>query len=59
MSFQVNHEACLNLAERCTLLLLAVREEVADPGSDVDEELRIPMARLVQSVSFIFISYMS
>ncbi|KAI0945901.1 hypothetical protein AcV7_010017 [Taiwanofungus camphoratus] len=45
----VNRMACLRLTERCATILLSVREDIAEAGDQVGEELFGPIARLVES----------
>ncbi|PCH42817.1 hypothetical protein WOLCODRAFT_25573 [Wolfiporia cocos MD-104 SS10] len=45
----VNRVACLRLTERCATILYSVREEIAEAGNEVGEELLHPIARLVES----------
>lgn len=45
----VNRSACLRLTERCATILYSVREEIADAGDQVGEELHHPIERLVES----------
>ena len=42
--------ACLRLTERCATILLCVREEVAEAGDDVQDELLHPIQRLLEYV---------
>ncbi|TFY76879.1 hypothetical protein EWM64_g7129, partial [Hericium alpestre] len=46
---QTNRAACLRLLDRCTDMLMAVREEIADGGNIVSCELSQPLARLERS----------
>ncbi|KAH9921625.1 uncharacterized protein B0H18DRAFT_1121320 [Fomitopsis serialis] len=45
----VNRMACLRLTERCATILYSVREEIAEAGDHVGEELLYPIQRLVES----------
>ncbi|TFY60519.1 hypothetical protein EVJ58_g5101 [Rhodofomes roseus] len=45
----VNRMACLRLTERCATILFSVREEIAEAGDQVGEELLYPIQRLVES----------
>ncbi|KZT67854.1 hypothetical protein DAEQUDRAFT_693396 [Daedalea quercina L-15889] len=45
----VNRMACLRLTERCATILFSVREEIAEAGDQVGEELIYPIQRLVES----------
>lgn len=40
--------ACLRLTERCANILLSVREEIAEAGDKVGEELIYPIEHLVE-----------
>lgn len=40
--------ACLRLTERCATILMSVREEIAEAGDQVGEELVYPIQRLVE-----------
>jgi len=42
----MNRLASLRLTERCADTLISVREEIADAGDDVAEELHAPIAKL-------------
>ncbi|RPD53287.1 hypothetical protein L226DRAFT_572810 [Lentinus tigrinus ALCF2SS1-7] len=44
-----NRLACLGLTERCATALMSIREEIAEAGDDVGDELEPPLARLVES----------
>lgn len=44
--------ACLRLTQRCADILISVRQEVQDAGGDVGEELKAPVDKLVECVSF-------
>ena len=52
----MNRLACLRLTERCADILISVREEIAEAGDDVGEELRTPLAKLVECVSPVYSS---
>ncbi|EMD32697.1 hypothetical protein CERSUDRAFT_143220 [Gelatoporia subvermispora B] len=43
----LNRMACLRLTERCATVLLSVREEIAESGDQVGDELHQPITRLV------------
>lgn len=45
---QVNRLACLRLTERCATILFSVREDIAEAGDKVGEELINPIERLVE-----------
>ncbi|OCH89375.1 hypothetical protein OBBRIDRAFT_668393 [Obba rivulosa] len=45
----LNRMACLRLTERCATVLISVREEVAESGDQVGEELRQPIMRLIEA----------
>lgn len=45
---QVNRLACLRLTERCATILFSIREEIAEAGDQIGEELLYPIARLVE-----------
>jgi abelson tyrosine-protein kinase 1 len=45
----MNRMACLRLTERCADVLWSVREEVRAAGDETGEELREPVARLVEA----------
>ncbi|KAH9924941.1 hypothetical protein B0H21DRAFT_886279 [Amylocystis lapponica] len=49
----INRLACLRLTERCATILLSVREEIAEAGDNVGEELLSPIARLVDSYTLV------
>lgn len=53
----MNRLACLRLTERCATILISVREEVADAGDQVGEELNEPIVRLVECVLLYFFSF--
>lgn len=46
----MNRLASLRLTERCADMLISVREEIADAGDDVVEELHGPIAKLNECV---------
>jgi hypothetical protein len=45
---QLNRLACLRLTERCADILISVREEIAEAGDEVGEELKRPISKLVE-----------
>ncbi|KAL6299815.1 hypothetical protein BKA93DRAFT_569950 [Sparassis latifolia] len=47
----MNRLACLRLTERCATILLSVREEIAEAGDEVGQELFSPITRLVGTYS--------
>jgi hypothetical protein len=49
-SLQTNRQASLRLAERCADILISTRSEIAAAGYTVTEELRVPIAKLVECV---------
>ena len=42
----MNRMACLRLTQRCADVLLSIREEIAEAGDAVGEELKHPLAKL-------------
>ncbi|KAH9061867.1 hypothetical protein EDB87DRAFT_1716172 [Lactarius vividus] len=46
---EMNRLASLRLTERCADILISVREEIADAGYTVAEELHAPIAKLVEA----------
>jgi len=46
----MNRLASLRLTERCADMLICVREEIADAGDAVAEELHAPIAKLNECV---------
>ncbi len=46
----MNRLASLRLTERCADILISVRDEIADAGYTVAEELHAPIAKLVECV---------
>lgn len=40
--------ACLRLTERCATMLMSVREDIAEAGDTVGDELLHPIERLVE-----------
>ncbi|KAN0141932.1 Protein kinase-like domain containing protein [Lactarius tabidus] len=46
---ETNRQASLRLAERCADILISIRSEIADAGDTVAEELREPIAKLVDA----------
>jgi abelson tyrosine-protein kinase 1 len=44
----MNRLACLRLTERCADILMSVREEIAEAGDYVGEELRDPLTKLLE-----------
>ncbi|KAI0753878.1 hypothetical protein C8Q74DRAFT_1307834 [Fomes fomentarius] len=45
----INRLACLRLTERCATVLMSIREEIAEAGDEVGQELHPPLVRLVES----------
>jgi hypothetical protein len=50
----MNRLACLRITERCADILISVREEIAEAGDYVGEELRTPLAKLVECAHLCF-----
>ncbi|KAN0138399.1 Protein kinase-like domain containing protein [Lactarius tabidus] len=46
---EANRAASLRLIERCADILISIRDEIADAGDTVTEELRAPIKKLVKS----------
>jgi len=46
----MNRLACLRLTERCADILISIREEIQEAGSDVVAELQRPIMKLVEYV---------
>ena len=53
----MNGMACLRLTQRCTDILISVRQETQDAGGDVGDELKMPIAKLVEYVSILYRRY--
>ncbi|KAL4243264.1 Serine/threonine-protein kinase [Abortiporus biennis] len=45
----MNRMACLRLTERCATMLMSIREEIAEAGDDVRDELLTPIQRLQEA----------
>ena len=50
-SLQTNRQASLRLIERCADILISIRDEIVDAGYTVAEELRTPIAKIIECVS--------
>ncbi|KZT05047.1 uncharacterized protein LAESUDRAFT_750759 [Laetiporus sulphureus 93-53] len=48
---EINRSACLRLTERCATILFSVREDIAEAGDQVGQELLHPIERLVDAFS--------
>jgi len=49
----MNRIACLLLTQRCADVVISVRQEILDAGGDVGDELKMPIAKLVECVSIL------
>jgi abelson tyrosine-protein kinase 1/abelson tyrosine-protein kinase 2 len=54
----MNRMACLRLTQRCADILISVRQEIQDAGGDVGDELKAPIAKLVECVSILYRGYL-
>jgi len=54
----MNRMACLRLTQRCADILISVRQEIQDAGGDVGDELKAPIAKLVECVSILYREYL-